>query len=107
MEVLQETLQQLICVVNPESQDMKPLVVMLDARPLSVFSNDPDHARPRLRLVQSVQVLTERRYDALVLVGILPEYVLDDDHGLLQQSSHYSYLYSDQSVWRVSPGQRS
>ena len=90
MEVLQETLQQLIGVVNPESQNMKPLVVMLNVRPLSVFSNDPDHARPRLGLVQSVQVLTERRNDALVLVGILPEYVLDDHHGLLQQSPHYS-----------------
>ena len=55
-----------------------------DARPLSVFSDYPDHAGSCLGLVQSVQVLTERRYDALVLVGILSEYVLDDDHGLLQ-----------------------
>ena len=31
---------------------------------------------PGLRLIQGVKVLTESGYDTLILVGVLPEYVL-------------------------------
>jgi hypothetical protein len=51
-EGLQELLQQLICIVNA----------------LCILPYDPDHAGLGLRLVQSVQVLTQSGNDALIPV---------------------------------------
>ena len=79
--------------------------IKLKARPLCIFSNDPYHAGPRLGLVQGVEVLTERGDDALVLVWILPEYVLDDNHGLLQHSQYY--LLPSEALTNALPGRRS
>lgn len=50
METLQKALQQLIGVVNA----------------LRVLSHDPDHGGTCLRLIQGVQVLTQRGNNALV-----------------------------------------
>ena len=44
---------------------------------------------PSLWLIQRVQVLTQDRDDALILVGILPENVLDNDHSLLDHVCHF------------------
>ena len=67
MKVVKERLQEFVGVVDP----------------LHVPPNDPDHVRPGLGVVCSVEILAERGDDRLVLVGVLPEDVLDDDHELL------------------------
>ena len=53
VEALQEALQQLVGVVDA----------------LGVLAHDPDHGGARVRLVQGVQVLTQRGDDALVPGG--------------------------------------
>lgn len=50
VEALEETLQQLVGVVDP----------------LGVFPDDPDHGGARVRLVQRVEILAQRRDDAFV-----------------------------------------
>lgn len=50
METLQETLQQLICIVNS----------------LSIFAHYPDHGSSGIWLIQGIQVLTQSGNDALI-----------------------------------------
>ena len=58
-----------------------------------LLTDDPDHTGPGLRLVQRVKVLAKRRDDALVLVRILAEYILDDDNSLLYHVVHLGQGY--------------
>lgn len=53
MEALEEALQQLVGVVDP----------------LGVLANNPDHGSSSVRLVQRIQVLTERGDDAFIPEG--------------------------------------
>lgn len=57
ISTFEETVEQLVGVVDP----------------LGVLADDPDHARPRFRLVQRVQILAKSADDALVLVRVLSE----------------------------------
>ena len=69
MEGLQETLQQFIGVVNPMII-IDVTVIMKwtgNLSPLSIFSDDPDHACPGLGLVQSAEILAQLGDDALNL----------------------------------------
>lgn len=50
VETLQETLQQLICIVNS----------------FSIFTHDPDHGSSGIWLIQGIQVLTQSGNDALI-----------------------------------------
>lgn len=47
---LQEALEELVCVVDP----------------LCILSDDPDHGRARLGLVQAVQAVAQRGDDGLI-----------------------------------------
>lgn len=48
-----------------------------------VLTEDPDHGRFRIGVLESVQVLAECANDTFVLVRVPSEDVLDDDDGFL------------------------
>ena len=81
-ERLQELLEDLVRVVDT----------------LCVLPDDPHHRRPRLRLVQRVEILAQRRNNALVPVRVPPEDVLDHDDGLLDDVAHARLDQLDQHV---------
>ena len=70
-----------VLILESVEEAVQQLVGIVDS--LGILPDDPDHGGPRLRLVQRVQILAQRRDDVLVAVGVLAEDVLDDDDGLL------------------------
>ena len=62
-------------------EGVKELVGVVDT--FGVLTNDPDHGRLGLGLVESVKVVAQGGDDALIPVGVTAENVLDDDDGLL------------------------
>mmetsp|Transcript_37558 Transcript_37558/g.81412 ORF Transcript_37558/g.81412 Transcript_37558/m.81412 type:complete len:424 (-) Transcript_37558:321-1592(-) len=70
-----------VLVVERVQELVQQLVGVVDA--LGILPDDPDHRRLGLRLIERVQVLTQRPDDALVVVGVLAEDVLDHHDGLL------------------------
>lgn len=75
-----------VLVLEPLEEAVEQLVGVVD--PLGVLADDPDHGGARFGFVQRVEVFAQRAYDALVLVRVLPEDVLDDDDRFLDDVVH-------------------
>lgn len=77
---IQEILQQLITILNP----------------IRILPNNPNHRRFRLRLIQIIQILAQDPDNALILVGVAPEDVLDDDDGFLDDVGDFRLHEGDE-----------
>ena len=88
-EPLEKALKQFRCIVDP----------------VCVLAYDPHHGRFCFRIVQCVQVRTERRDDVFILVGILAKDVSDDYDGLCVTSHHTQCRYTKRSHIDQSWGQ--
>ena len=96
-EALEEAIQKLVGVINALSiftyqtnKTRQKLVPEVAAVNLTLaLTYNPHHARPRLRFIQSIQILAQRTNNTLILIRILPEYVLDHHDRLLHHVVHF------------------